>query len=171
MKLALAGSMVIATILGLKLPASAHTLAKDGKISAFLHIAPDDVPKPGKVNTVHFYFNDQDFRFSMEDCFCNVSVKEGKKTLYSGVLPAEDLRVGKINVLLPDNNFSYDVAVNGTPKADGFFQPFKLKFDIDVGNPPPQADSSSHNWIWVLAVVIVAGAGVILAYRPLRRLK
>jgi hypothetical protein len=149
----------------------AHTLAKDGKISAFLHIAPNDKPQPGKVNTVHFYFNDQDFRFSMEGCFCNASVKEGAKLLYKGDLAAEDTRVGKINVLLPDDNKSYDVVVSGTPKTAGFFQPFKLKFDIDVGNPPPEADPSSRYWIRPAVILAAAGAGLILAYRPFRRLK
>ena len=140
--------------------AAAHTLAKDGKISAFLHIAPDDKPMPGKVNTIHFYFNDQDFRFSMEGCFCNVSVKEAKKTLYKGALPAEDLRVGKINVLLPDNNFSYDVVVSGTPKTAGYFQPFKLKFDIDVGNPPPEQSTARNWWPIITIAALITSLGL-----------
>lgn len=149
--------------------AKAHTLAKDGRISAFLHIAPDDKPKPGKVNTVHFYFNDQDFRFSMEGCFCNATVKEHKKTLFKGALIAEDIRVGKLNVRLPDNNKSYDVVVNGTPKTAGFFQPFKLKFDIDIGNPPPQTDSSSHKWVFLaVGTVVLISAGTIFALSRLR---
>lgn len=152
--------------------AGAHTLAKDGKISAFLHIAPDDQPKPGKINTVHFYFNDQDFRFMMENCFCNASVKEDKQILFKGNLTTEDVRVGKLTVLLPDNNKSYDVVVNGTPKTAGFFQPFNLKFDIDVGTPPPKAAPASHKWVWAAAVVAGGvSSGLILAYRPLRRLK
>jgi hypothetical protein len=149
----------------------AHTLAKDGRISAFLHIAPDDKPRPGKVNTVHFYFNDQDFRFTMEGCFCNASVKEGNKVLFNGALAAEDTRVGKLNVFLPDNNESYDVAVSGIPKIAGFFQPFKLKFDIDAGNPPPEAKPSGHGWVWA-AIIAAAAAAVLAAYSPLRsRLK
>jgi hypothetical protein len=148
----------------LRLPAYAHTLAKDGKISAFLHIDPDDKPVPGKINTVHFYFNDQDFRFSMEGCFCDANVSEGKKILYKGVLPASDLRVGKINVLLPDNNFSYDVVVSGAPKADGYFQPFKLKFNIDVGNPPPEATSKHNYWLPAVLAAVIAGAGLAVFY-------
>jgi hypothetical protein len=156
-------------ILAFPAAAQAHTLAKDGRISAFLHIAPDDKPLPGRINTVHFYFNDQDFRFSMEGCDCSVKVNQDKKVLYKGILPAEAPRVGKINVFLPDNNFSYGVVVSGTPKTAGFFQPFTLKFDIDVGNPPPEPSPVSH---WKLAWTMVAIAAVALSavlYRPLRR--
>lgn len=164
--------IIIAAAISVIFPAGAaraHTLAKDGRISAFLHIAPDDQPKAGKINTVHFYFNDQDFRFTMEGCFCNASVKEDKQVLFKGPLAAEDIRVGKLNVLLPDDNKSYDVVVNGTPKTAGYFQPFKLKFDIDVGNPPPETDRPNHNWFWAIFAVAVAGGGMALAYRPLRR--
>lgn len=152
--------VLICAVLGFLVPigtAGAHTLAKDGKISAFLHIAPDDKPRPGRFNTVHFYFNDQDFRFSMEGCFCNASVKEDKKTLFKGALAAEDIRVGKLDVLLPDNNKAYDVVVSGTPKTSGYFQPFKLKFDIDVGKPPPQPPAHSH---WPLATAAIGMIGV-----------
>lgn len=152
--------------------AHAHTLAKDGKISAFLHIAPDDKPQPGKVNTVHFYFNDQDFRFTMEGCFCNASVKEDNKVLFKGSLTAEDIRVGKLNVFLPDNNKSYDVIVSGAPKTAGFFQPFKLKFDIDVGNPPPETVPSGRSWTWAVVIIAVLCAVASIAYRVIRsRLK
>jgi hypothetical protein len=147
----------------------AHTLAKDGKISAFLHIAPDDKPKPGKINTVHFYFNDQDFRFSMEGCLCNISIKEDNHTLYDGALEAEDIRVGKVSVLLPDNNKSYDVTVSGTPKNAGYFQLFNLKFDIDVGNPP-KVSSPARNWALPVIIILIIGS-LILAHRPLRKLK
>jgi hypothetical protein len=153
--------VLICAVLGFLVPigtAGAHTLAKDGKISAFLHIAPDDRPRSGKINTVHFYFNDQDFRFSMEGCFCNASVKEDKKTLYKGALAAEDIRVGKLDVLLPDNDRSYDVVVSGTPKTGGYFQPFKLKFDIDVGNPPPEPPARGH---WSLEIAAVGSVGVV----------
>jgi len=138
---------------------SAHTLATDGRISAFLHIAPDDVPRPGKTNTVHFYFNDQDFRFSLEGCDCSAQVKQGKDTLYKGGLAAEARRVGRINVFLPLNNFSYDVIVKGTPKTAGFFQPFTLKFDIDVGHPPPAPPPAKHRISWLLVPVVLAAAG------------
>jgi hypothetical protein len=149
----------------------AHTLAKDGKISAFLHIEPDDKPLPGKVNTIHFYFNDQDFRFSMEGCLCNASVKEDKKTLFKGDLAAEDIRVGKLNVLLPDNNKSYDVVVSGTPKTAGYFQPFNLKFDIDVGNPPPEPPARRNVWPVVIAGLLVIGLGSIGYYTFGKRAK
>jgi hypothetical protein len=139
----------------------AHTLAKDGKISAFLHIAPDDKPQPGKVNDVHFYYNDQDFRFTTEGCDCDVTVKEGEKTLYKGILPAVGVRVGELKVFLPDNNFSYDVIVSGTPKTAGFFQPFKLNFDIDVGNPPPQPVKPKTNYIFIPVIgVVLLAAGL-----------
>jgi hypothetical protein len=148
--------------------AQAHTLAKDGRISAFMHIAPDDKPAPGKTNTIHFYFNDQDFRFTMEGCDCSVKISEGKKILYKGGLQAEEPRVGKINVFLPDNNFSYDVVVSGSPKTAGFFQPFTLKFDIDVGNPPPTPPPVSHwktGWVIIAAIAVLGSA----LYRPIKR--
>jgi hypothetical protein len=164
--------LILITFLAVLSPAgmaSAHTLARDGRISAFLHIAPDDKPKPGKVNIIHFYFNDKDSRFSMEGCFCDVSVKEGDHTLYKGELPTEDLSVGKINVLLPDNNFSYDVVVQGTPKTAGYFQPFKLKFDIEVGNPPPEVPREHSHWLLAAGIMVIVSAVLVILYPPLRR--
>ena len=151
--------------------AAAHNLAKDGKISAFLHIEPDDQPQSGKINTVHIYFNDQDFRFTTEGCDCRIKLTQGKQVLYNGVLPAAGARVGELKALLPKNNFSYGVVVSGTPKTAGFFQPFKLNFDIDVGTPPPVLPApKSRLKIFVAAmalIILVAGAG----YRVLIRRK
>jgi len=149
----------------------AHTLSKDGNISAFLHIDPDDKPVPGKVNTIHFYFNDQDFRFSMAGCLCNASVMEGSKVLYKGVLPADDLRVGKIKVFLPDNDVSYDVALSGKPKAAGYFQQFKLEFGIDVGKPPPKEPAKRNIWPLVMVGVLIAAAVTTGFYTLKRRSK
>jgi hypothetical protein len=171
LKLGLICLFVALVFMSLMPTAYAHTLAKDGKISAFLHIDPYDTPLPGKVNTIHFYFNDQDFRFSMDGCFCNVSVNEGKRAIYKGVLPASDLRVGKINVLLPDNNFSYDVVINGTPKAAGYFQPFKLKFDIDVGKPPPEPPARREAWPFVVGSLLLIGCGSMSYYYLRKRAK
>jgi hypothetical protein len=134
----------------------AHTLAKDGKISAFLHIEPNDQPRPGQINTIHIYFNDQDFRFTTEGCDCKIKLTEGQQILYNGILPASGDRVGQLKALLPKDNFSYDVVVSGTPKTAGFFQPFKLKFDIDVGTPPPVAPPpQSHIKLFAAATVVV----------------
>lgn len=151
---------------------SAHTLAVDGKISAFLHIDPNDKPQPGKINTVHIYFNDQDFRFTTEGCNCLIKVNEGKKILYKGILPAVAIRTGQLKIFLPDNNFSYDVVVSGTPKTAGFFQPFKLNFDIDVGNPPPgPVPKTNHAKLFIpLAVFLVAGVvgGYVILHKKAR---
>jgi hypothetical protein len=146
---------------------SAHTLASDGKISAFLHIDPNDVPQPGKLNTVHIYFNDQDFRFTTEGCDCKIKVSEGKRILYNGILPATAPRIGQLKVLLPDNNFSYTVIISGTPKTAGFFQPFKLNFGIDVGNPPPRTPPSSNSGKFLATVLLIIAAA--LYYRKLKK--
>lgn len=132
----------------------AHTLAKDGKISAFLHISPDDKAHYGKINDISIYYNDQDFRFTTEGCDCRIKITQDKKILYSGLLVASGSRVGELKLLLPNNNTTYDVVVSGTPKTAGFFQPFNLNFDIALGTPPPvPAPSENKN----LAVPISGG--------------
>ncbi len=152
-------------------PALAHTLARDGKISAFLHIAPNDKPLPGKINTVHIYYNDQDFRFTTEGCDCKIKVTDSEKVLYNGSLPAVAPRVGELKVLLPDNNISYRVAVSGVPKTAGFFQPFKLNFDIDVGHPPPDKPKQSNTGeilagLSAVIVLVTAASYYKLSRRP-----
>lgn len=137
--------------------ASAHNLAEDGKISAFLHIPPNDKAQSGKISIIHVYYNDQDSRFTTEGCDCKIKISEGKQVLYSGILPAGAPQLGTISVLLPDNNFSYGVIVSGTPKTAGFFQPFKLNFDIDIGIPPPPPPGTNRGWITLpIAGVLVA---------------
>ena len=148
------------TLIPLKL-ASAHSLAQDGRISAFLHIEPDDKPLLGQVNTIHFYFNDQDFRFTMEGCDCKIKFSEGKKALYNGALPAIATRTGQLKVLLPDNNVSYKVTISGTPKSAGFFQPFRLNFAINVGHPPPDPPPShTMEYLAITAAAILTIGGI-----------
>jgi hypothetical protein len=158
-------------IIGPAVKTSAHNLVKDGKISAFLHIDPNDIPQPGKLNTVHIYFNDQDFRFTTEGCDCKIIIAEGKKILYNGILPPTAPRVGQLKVLLPDNNFSYMVVVSGTPKSAGFFQPFKLNFDINVGNPPPKPPpgSNSGKFLVVILAAVLLMIAAALYYRKLKK--
>jgi hypothetical protein len=161
--------LVAAAGASLPKPALAHSLAKDGKISAFLHIAPSDKPQPGKLNTLHIYYNDQDFRFTTEGCDCKIKVIDAKKVLYSSILPALAPRIGELKVLLPDNNISYKVVVSGIPKTAGFFQPFKLNFDIDVGNPPPEPPAGSNPSKLIaggLIVAVLIGAGLYYLRRP-----
>lgn len=161
--------VVVAVVLAFGLSVSntvfAHTAAKDGKISALLHIDPNDHPKAGQLNTLHVYFNDLDERFTMEGCDCRIKIKQGKEGLLDKPLDTAAIKTGTTKVFLPQNNFSYDVVVSGTPKTAGFFQPFKLVFDIDVGNPPadePVSEDGPNLLVRAIegAVILVVIAGV-----------
>ncbi|MBX4201369.1 hypothetical protein KW803_00535 [Candidatus Saccharibacteria bacterium] len=136
----------------------AHTEDKDGKISALLHIDPNDIARPGKENTIHVYFNDEDNRFTVEGCFCKVKITEAGKTISETVLRSAGSKIGAAGVYIPSDNTSYGVVVIGTPKTGGFFQPFRLNFDIDVGKPTLATESQKSNF----GVYIIAGAGLII---------
>jgi hypothetical protein len=141
-------------------PASAHTAAKDGKISALLHIDPNDDAKAGQVNIIHIYFNDLDERFTMEGCDCRIKINQDKEVLLDKPLDTAAVKTGTTKVFLPQDNFSYDVVASGTPKTAGFFQPFKLVFDIDVGNPPanePKAEDGPNLLIRLVEASIIVG--------------
>ena len=142
-------------------PALAHTAAEDGKISGLLHVDPDDIARAGRVNTLHIYFNDLDERFTMEGCDCRIKVKQNREVILNAPLGTSETKTGTTKVFLPQDNFSYEVIASGTPKTAGFFQPFKLKFDIDVGKPPlqPQAAEDGPNLLVRLGpVVVIAGS-------------
>jgi hypothetical protein len=148
---------------------AAHEGAKDGKISAFLHVDPDDKPKANAENLVHVYFNDQDGRFTMEGCDCHVKVTQGKLVRLDEPLAADDIKVGQFKVFLSQNNFSYDVVVSGTPKSAGFFQPFKLKFDIDAGTPVPEPQETGNGLKYLAGGLIILGLATVSSYSVITR--
>jgi len=165
----LAVSCLLAIVPGILLsaPVSAHNLANDGNISAFLHISPVDKPQVGKINDIFIYYNDQQFKFSSSLCKCKIKVSEGSKVLYSGTLPAVGTRVGELKIDLPKDNYSYNVLVSGQPINKGSFQPFNLKFDIDLGDPSRAQSGNKQLFIPVASTLVVAGS---LKYLPkLRR--
>jgi pyruvate/2-oxoacid:ferredoxin oxidoreductase beta subunit len=63
------------------------------------------------------------------------------------------------------------VVVSGTPKAAGFFQPFKLKFDVDVGNPPPKEPAKRNPWLLVTVAGLIFAAAVAVFYSLKRKAK
>ena len=138
--------------------ALAHSLSEDGKISGFLHIAPDDTPQAGQLNDIRIYYNDQDFKFTTENCDCKIKITQNTASLYNGTLPASGMRIGEIKVLLPEDNQSYGVVVSGVPKTAGFFQPFKLNFDIKVGSPSKVVNEPQKKpTIAVISGIILSG--------------
>lgn len=166
--------VVVAVALALGLTVSstvfAHSAAEDGKISGLLHVDPDDIAQARRVNTFHIYFNDQDERFTMEGCDCRIKVKQNKEVILDAPLGISQIKSGTTKVFLPQDNFSYEVIASGTPKTAGFFQPFKLKFDIDVGKPPlqPQAAEDGPNLL-VRGVPVVVFAGSIFGFITWRK--
>jgi hypothetical protein len=153
--------VTIATLsMGIAPQALAHKLATDGKISAFLHIDPNDEPHVGTVNDLTIYYNDANFMFDTVHCNCRITINEGTKVLYSGTLPAIGNHAGKLGIFIPKDNFTYDVLVTGRPLMPNQFQPFNLKFDIDVGDPSPVASLPvfTSQSIFVSSSLVVTGA-------------
>jgi hypothetical protein len=144
----------------------AHQLAQDGSISAFLHVAPSDNPKPSAQNNLEVYFNDEQFKFNMADCDCRITVVQGVKQLLNSRLAAAAGRTGTAQVYLPKNNFSYGVIVTGIPKNSSAFQPFRLNFDIDVGNPASAPKNNQDYWAAGLSLIFIgAPAFAVMKYR------
>jgi hypothetical protein len=111
--------------------ASAHVLKVDGNIGAVMHILPDDNPKSGVPTTYQLSFSDTADKFLLANCNCNAAIKESGKTVFSQPLTATD-PLDSNNTLTFPNTDVYTLAITGTPKQPGDFQPFELDYLVRV---------------------------------------
>jgi hypothetical protein len=113
--------------------ASAHVLKEDNGISAVLHIPPEDTPEANTATELDLSFGDNANAFSLPDCNCKVTVKNGPQVIYQAV-PKPALEGATLDSIV-NVNFPvigvYDVIVDGSAK-DGKFQPFHLDYLVRV---------------------------------------
>ncbi len=105
--------------------ASAHVLKVDGNISAVLHINPDDNPISGTPTAYALYFNDDTGRFSLSECNCTVTVKNGSQTVAAHSL-RDTSRLQSNNTFTFPKPGAYILTIQGKPKKSDAFQPFEI---------------------------------------------
>lgn len=143
--------------------ASAHELNEDNGIAGVLHIPPDDNPRAGQPTELDITFGDQNKLFSLQDCTCEVVVKQAATLLQTAlaqpVVEGASL-ASAVTVTFPTPG-SYDVVVSGSSKK-GTFHNFSFDFLVRVSNGANQT-SAPTNKLGRDVVIIGLGSLIILA--------
>jgi hypothetical protein len=125
---------LVAVFLAVLIPtgiASAHVLQTDGDIGGVLHINPDDAPVSGQDTNYVISFQDTSNRFTLDNCLCGISIKEGSETVSSTKMVVSSDIVTEDHFTFPKPDI-YTLIATGKPKRIGDFQPFKLIYTIRV---------------------------------------
>lgn len=124
--------LVAFTILFLGIaPVYAHESKQSGDTIVFVHTNPNDQAVTGKRGTFYILITKNRYQFPIDSCTCTATVLDSKGNTLSSSPFKEEL--GK--VLVPYFFTSpgiYFVRIDGTPKAEGVFEPFSLSFSIRV---------------------------------------
>jgi hypothetical protein len=173
-------------------PSFAHKVKIAEDIGATLHIEPNDSPRAGEVSKVWLAMTRKGGKLiSLSECNCQLSVyrqpyKAGDSPLLQPVLQPLDVEkyqnTPSADVKFPQAG-AYYLELTGSPRSEGNFQPFKLKFDVTVAAgitvPQPTSsvvtqaekipvnDSVSENkeggsLPWVMIAAGAAGLGILL---------
>ncbi|MFI5157626.1 MAG: hypothetical protein ACHQF4_02105 [Sphingobacteriales bacterium] len=158
---------VIALVL-FGLTVSAHTLKIDGDIGVILHTDPDDDPIAGQPTGLYFEITDRTKKFDPANCDCKFEVVQNGKEIFSEELfdPGQQVQSTPVVKYTFEAKGVYDIILQGTPKINGQFQPFKLDYNLRVNHTAPIVDSAgasqkpyNHTFHYVLI-----GIGVLIAF-------
>jgi hypothetical protein len=114
---------VVALMLALALPVSAHIVAEENNIEASIHIDPGDSPIVGLPATIHFNILKGEENFDIATCECMVTISAHDKVLFG-----EDLHKLDFTYIFPEKNM-YTLMMHGKTKDK---QSFMLSYDIRV---------------------------------------
>jgi hypothetical protein len=137
-------------------PAFAHKIQVAADVGGTLHIEPNDTPRAGEPSLAWFALTRKGGQvIPLDQCNCQLSVytstadpgspplltpslKAVSAERYQGI-PGAEIRFPQPGV--------YQLQLSGTPKAEGDFQPFQLKFDATVtaGTTTPTATPQPSN--------------------------
>lgn len=173
-------------------PALAHKVEIAEDIGGTLHIEPNDTPRAGESSLAWFALTRKGGKvLPLEECNCKLSVySQTLNTSYSPILSPvlkavsaekyQGIPGAEIQFSKPG---AYQLKLSGTPKIEGDFKPFELKFEVTVaaGKPVataiPEVSSSvilprDQGIFWQLPVIVLAailGMGILLSVRWRRR--
>lgn len=162
-----AGLLTAALFLLSTAPGLAHFVKSDSGIGAVLHIDPGDDPIAGSQSTIFLEFKDVNNKLKLSECICRIIISEtGKEVLnqsFEGAGGTESLSA-VIPVVFPDLNV-YKMTVEGTPKFNNGFAPFKLEYDIRVAQGSSVKPVKTEESSWLSGHIIhLVGGGILLAF-------
>ncbi|MFB8790444.1 MAG: hypothetical protein U7123_16720 [Potamolinea sp.] len=132
-------------------PALAHKVQIAEDIGGTLHIEPNDTPRAGESSLAWFALTRKGGKvLPLEECNCKLSVySQTLNTSYSPILnpvlkavSAEKYQgIPGAKIQFPQPG-AYQLQLSGTPKIEGSFKPFELKFEVTVAAGKPIATAS-----------------------------
>jgi hypothetical protein len=137
-------------------PAFAHSVKTSADVGATLHIEPNDNPRAGELSKTWFALTRKGGKaIPLKECNCQLAVyakpyAQGEPPLIEPALqPITAERYQGIpgtEITFPKPG-AYQLQLSGKPKAEGSFQPFKLKFEVIVaaGSTPETTAQNVQN--------------------------
>jgi len=168
---------LVAGLVLLSAPVSAHTTENDREMSAELHVEPNDQPQSQTPTTLHFEFYDQANLFTLPRCNCQLTVQKDGASVATVPLGGNDLLMSENTFSFPTSG-EYTLQVNGQPKEGSVtFQSFQLTYPLTVlekeavatANTKTENKQSSSGSVWIALVGIWVVVGIIV-YLIIRRL-
>lgn len=169
-------------------PAFAHKVQVAQDVGSTLHVEPNDTPRAGESTLVWFALTRRGGQvIPLEQCNCELSVYTSTSAPNSPPLLTPPLKaisaeqyhsIPGAELRFPKPG-AYQLHLSGTPKAEGDFQPFKLKFEVTVAtgvtaptaipqttqpSPPSTTQSSQTALSWQFPVVTLSaliGLGIL----------
>jgi hypothetical protein len=133
----------------------AHNIKADGNVGITFHIEPNHSPRAGENAIAWFALTHQGGEsIPFSQCDCNLTIYRQSSptqpilnpTLQSLDPEAQYQNVPGATIIFPEAG-SYLLEINGKPKAEGDFEPFKLTYTVNVspGITQPQTETSQPN--------------------------
>ncbi len=131
-------------------PANAHKIETQKDVGATMHIEPNDAPRAGETALTWFGLTQKGGKIiPLNECNCKLSLYSqsptGSTLLQQPPLKAVSqeryIGIPGAEITFPAAG-SYQLQLQGSPKAGATFSPFELKFDVNVA-PGVAAPKSS----------------------------
>ncbi len=106
--------------------AFAHTLQTSGPIGAIIHLDPEDDPVIGQTASIYFDIKDTTNKFSIENCSCFVTIRQGESQKLNAPLQHSG------NQFTFTERGLYTITLSGSPKDSISFSPFTLSWDFRI---------------------------------------
>jgi hypothetical protein len=189
--ISLCGLLLLATAIAI--PAKAHELKTQQDVGATMHIEPNDAPRAGETALTWFALTKKGGQvIPLNQCNCKLSLysqphTEGTAPLQQPILKAVSQEgyqgIPATEVTFPAAG-SYELELQGTPKAGAKFAPFELQFEVNVApgiaaqspqnvttQVAPQKPETSAPWsnIAIAVGTIFSVAIAFLVWQKLRR--
>ncbi len=165
-KLAISLALVATSLIAVSPAAEAHQLQDINNMYAIMHIEPNDAPVASPTPTsLLFYFGTYSpkYHFTLSDCDCTVTLKEGSKTISragfttfdgsptTGTTPITFAKAGAVTVDLSAHSKS------------GAFPDFALQYPVQV------ADTSSDRLPEIIGGLVILVAVVVVSVITIRK--